>query len=232
MNPYVPYLCCLGIMLWAGLSLPAQDTLRTFDEAWLEARQATREYQYGPEPATAPGIKGDIQIDTQTDTKANAQANTNANTVDEAALERWKWLMYAAIGIGLSGLAWLLFRRVMGRGNRNLTNSTNADLPDPDDIRTFEVEPLLHMALEDGDYRRAVRLQFLGTLQVLTQQHYIDWRQHKTNHDYLLEMPTGQRKAFAELLRAYEYVWYGEFGLSQGQYRRLDRQFQAYLSRL
>ena len=55
-------------------------------------------------------------------------------------------------------------------------------------IETIDVNNLLRTALENSDYRLAIRYQFLLTLQKLSKNDVIQWHFDKTNSDYLNEI--------------------------------------------
>lgn len=197
---------CGGLLCLS--SLLAQDSLRQFDEQALHQRQANEAYRYGPEPLPeAEG--GDISL-------------------EGGALQGWKWAMYILVAGLLITLAVLILRRTLASQGTPTGISTEQSVEAPEDLRSFDVQIPLKRAEAEQNYRLALRLRFLQVLQGLTRQGKIDWQPHKTNHDYLDELPPAQRQAFAALMRPYEFVWYGEFPLSAEQYQRLTRQFEAF----
>lgn len=77
-----------------------------------------------------------------------------------------------------------------------------------------------------GDYRMAVRLHFLSILKQLSDKEKINWRIDKTNHDYYLELSGSEyQQEFFETAYMYEYVWYGDFKISEGEYRLTEDKF-------
>lgn len=90
----------------------------------------------------------------------------------------------------------------------------------PESIAKFE---------HTGDYRSAVRYQFLFILKKLSDKKLISWNPEKTNKDYVAEMKADHLKeAFADLSYIFDYVWYGEFKIEEQSYRKFKDQYQAF----
>lgn len=91
----------------------------------------------------------------------------------------------------------------------------------PENILKFEKE---------RDYRSAVRFQFLFVLKKLSDRKLIDWNAEKTNKDYLAEMKNSeQKKQFRELVRIFDYVWYGEFEINENSYLSFREKFTGFI---
>jgi len=99
----------------------------------------------------------------------------------------------------------------------------------PDNI--FEIDFDLHVsnALKDGDYRMATRLLFLRMLKIMSQKNLLNYSSDKTNMDYLFELNgTKHFKDFATASRNYEYVWYGNFNITQEQFGNMKDSFDKF----
>ncbi|WP_250253646.1 DUF4129 domain-containing protein [Chryseobacterium sp. Marseille-Q3244] len=80
-----------------------------------------------------------------------------------------------------------------------------------------------------GDYRSAVRYQFLFILKKLSDKKLIAWNPEKTNKDYVSELKATQLKnEFFDLSYIFDYVWYGEFNIDEQSYQRFKNQYQAF----
>lgn len=76
------------------------------------------------------------------------------------------------------------------------------------------------------DFRSAVRYQFLNTLKKLADKKLILWNPEKTNQDYLVELKSAELKAdFENLAYIFDYVWYGEFDISENNYTHFQQKF-------
>jgi len=90
----------------------------------------------------------------------------------------------------------------------------------PESIAKFERE---------GDYRSAIRYQFLFVLKKLSDKKSINWNPEKTNKDYVAELKAPHLKNdFSNLSYIFEYVWYGEFSIDEQSYQKFKAQYQAF----
>ena len=136
----------------------------------------------------------------------------------------WRWIIYAVFVVaGVFVVLKLLqvdLTALLGRGPRRVALAYETEA---ENIHEVNFADRLAAAEAAGNLRLAVRLGYLELLKTLTDKALIDWKPDKTNHAYLHELPeTGPlRPAFREILRQFEYVWYGEWPLSAGQYARV-----------
>ncbi|MDC8106488.1 DUF4129 domain-containing protein [Chryseobacterium sp. PTM-20240506] len=90
----------------------------------------------------------------------------------------------------------------------------------PESIAKFEVT---------GDYRSAVRYQFLYVLKKLSDKKLIIWNPEKTNKDYAAELKAEYlKKEFSNLSYIFDYVWYGEFSITEQDYLKFKNQYQTF----
>jgi hypothetical protein len=90
----------------------------------------------------------------------------------------------------------------------------------PESIAKFESK---------GDYRSAVRYQFLFILKKLSDKKHINWNPEKTNKDYVMELKTEHLKNdFSGLSYIFDYVWYGEFTIDEQAYLKFKNQYLAF----
>ncbi len=90
----------------------------------------------------------------------------------------------------------------------------------PESILKFE---------KSGDFRSAVRYQFLFVLKKLSDKKLIAWTPEKTNKDYLAELKAPHLKdKFFQLSYIFDYVWYGEFSISEESYQKFKVQYQSF----
>jgi len=89
-------------------------------------------------------------------------------------------------------------------------------------IFTMNFDEQVAKALDAGNYRVATRLLFLRLLRSMSERNIIQYGVDKTNMDYLFELNnTKYFKAFAQVSRNYEYVWYGNFDIKQDQFMHI-----------
>lgn len=89
-----------------------------------------------------------------------------------------------------------------------------------------DFDALIKTALQHGNYRQAVRYQYLRTLHTLADKNFIELAPDKTNYQYVRELKNrDQQQAFAALTLNYEYVWYGEFNIDKNIYQKIETGF-------
>lgn len=95
-------------------------------------------------------------------------------------------------------------------------------------IEGIDIIKLLTTAIENKDYRLAIRYQFLLTLQKLSKSDIIEWHFDKTNSDYLseIEQPEIQKK-FKQIAYLYDYIWYGEQTIDNNKYTKSVLDFES-----
>jgi hypothetical protein len=85
---------------------------------------------------------------------------------------------------------------------------------------------LIRQALQNGNYRLAVRYQYLRSLHLLAAKNLLELAPDKTNFQYVREISnSNQQNAFAALTLNYEYVWYGEFDIDKNNYQKIEANF-------
>ena len=81
-------------------------------------------------------------------------------------------------------------------------------------------------AERSGDYRLAVRYQFLRKLKLLNDRQAIKFAIDKTNSTYAKEMSAGLRPGFRTIAGHYENVWYGKQLPSVEKYTAIVQDFE------
>ncbi|MCU4176283.1 DUF4129 domain-containing protein [Carboxylicivirga sp. N1Y90] len=75
-------------------------------------------------------------------------------------------------------------------------------------------------------YREATRILFLLALRQLNRQSIIKWNSWKTDREYYYEITNTELKQnFLNVMRHYEYIWFGKFEPSSEQYKKVKNQF-------
>ncbi|MGX1930704.1 hypothetical protein [Flagellimonas sp. 2504JD4-2] len=93
-------------------------------------------------------------------------------------------------------------------------------------IEAVDLDALMHTALQNKDYRLAVRYQFLKVLKLLSQKEIIEWHFEKTNSDYQKEIrETKLQTEFRKASYLYEYIWYGEQFIDEQGYTKTSSRF-------
>jgi hypothetical protein len=96
-----------------------------------------------------------------------------------------------------------------------------------------DFEILIKQAVQTGNYRLAVRYQYLQTLHKLADKNLVELAADKTNYQYVREITNqNYQQDFAALTLNYEYVWYGEFNIDVIIYKRMENNFSQFNSKL
>jgi len=95
-------------------------------------------------------------------------------------------------------------------------------------IESLDLDALLQAALDDKNYRLAIRYHYLRVLKKLSQANIIEWHFDKTNSDYQNEIAKPNLKSgFKEVSYLYDYIWYGEQPIDENSYEKANSSFQS-----
>jgi hypothetical protein len=107
--------------------------------------------------------------------------------------------------------------------------ATDDDETITEDIFAINYQKEIDKAAAQGNYRLAIRLMFLRLLKNMSEKNIIQYKQDRTNFDYLLQLhPTKYYDNFFRITRNYEYSWYGQFEVSEEAYRIIRNDFDHF----
>lgn len=130
--------------------------------------------------------------------------------------------------VGIVGfIVWLFIK--LNIGNRFLKSPDSGEVlmsEDEDIIKRQHIPSLIEDALNNKQYRLAIRYHYLFVLKQLTDAEQIDYEFDKTNTDYLNEITNKNLKTgFTNITRIYDFIWYGNFSITQKDYVKAKAQF-------
>ncbi len=97
-------------------------------------------------------------------------------------------------------------------------------------IQSADFEQLIYEVEKQGDTRQSIRLYYLWLLKDLKGKGLINWLPEKTNTDYLSELRDETlREKFIYLSYLFNYIWYGEFAITDADYVNARKAFLNYL---
>ncbi|MBW2960519.1 DUF4129 domain-containing protein [Mesonia aestuariivivens] len=100
-------------------------------------------------------------------------------------------------------------------------------------IYTEDINQLIEEALQNQQYRLAIRYSYLLVLRELKNKEIIDYQFQKTNHDYLAEIESKSlHLQFEKITKWYDFVWYGDFTISKNDYNIAAKDFSAIKNQL
>ncbi|HOZ86627.1 MAG TPA: hypothetical protein PL029_02660 [Bacteroidia bacterium] len=129
-------------------------------------------------------------------------------------------IIWTVVIVSLIVIARLLAKSGIGkltRANPKLTGFNFNDLTE--DLATINYAQRIAEALSENNFRLAIRWHYLEMLYQLDKQQLIVFAPYKTNIDYRYELKNKNIQAvFTSLSRIYDYVWYGQFVISETEY--------------
>ena len=142
-------------------------------------------------------------------------------------------VQYILIGLGVAGLIYVIIKAagidmagLFRRGARKTSLPYTESL---ENIHEINFDGEIDTAVSQRNFRLAVRLLYLKCLKQLSDRELIHWQIDKTNTAYYYELSNpGQREAFGELTRRFEYIWYGEWVIDEQTFGRVNQSFQQF----
>ncbi len=130
--------------------------------------------------------------------------------------------------IFLGILVWYLFKNNIISKTQTVIGEKREETPD-ENIFAINYQKEIEKAINAANYRFAIRLMFLRLLKNLSQKNIIQYKQEKTNFDYLSQLySTGYYNDFFRLTRNYEYTWYGKFNVSPDAFGIIKKEFENF----
>jgi hypothetical protein len=189
---------------------------RHFDTLELHAYKTNPEYNYENDPKYDSDLWGYI--------KGLISSFIRNLLGDKGADTFWNMFEYALVIMGVIFLLYALARLNRSPVFQKESKDREFDLEEIDEDSSDEkLESILKIALEQSNFRVAVRVQFLKILKLLDQHQIIIWKDFKTNADFASEIESSSLKeSFKELRWVYENIWYGEFAINQDYYNKFE----------
>jgi hypothetical protein len=140
--------------------------------------------------------------------------------------DTFMWVLFGLVLIGL--VVWMLMS-----SNVSLFRRSSAVIaPEEEELENIfetEFDKEIRMAIELKNYRAAVRLMYLQTLRLMADRNIIQYTQEKTNSDYLFQLSgTRYYKDFFRLTRHFDYIWYGEFPVTEPAFQKVRNDFSTF----
>jgi len=151
----------------------------------------------------------------------------------------WSVLGWTLIAIAAIALIFLILK-ILGVPVKGLfifsrsTKVTNLSFSAAQmNIDDQHLEKKLHAFIDAEAYREATRILFILLLKQLNTMKLIKWSTWKTDREYYYELQDQQLKStFLQLIRNYEYIWFGQFSLGKEQFQTVQLQFEDFTNHL
>ncbi len=100
-------------------------------------------------------------------------------------------------------------------------------------LQVVDFERMIDQAENQNEFRLAIRYYYLWLLKKLSKADLIEYDQEKTNLDYQNEIRSQKLKSdFSYTSYLYNYIWYGHFDVTRGQFKQARRAFDKLLKSL
>ena len=197
-------------------------TVRALDQARLERFRQSQEFQYGAEvmPVTNPLV--------QLWQRFWRQVGDWLSQTSYYGF--WRYVFFAFFAVA----AVFVILRLLQIDMAGLFRSKGQRLPvpyaaQPENIHEMNFEQLIAQAVEEQNYRLAIRLHYLRTLKTLTDRDLIRWQPDRTNRSYLSDLQAPPlRQGFEQITTLFEYAWYGHFAVDARQFESTASAFGTF----
>jgi len=126
-------------------------------------------------------------------------------------------------------LLWFLFKNNIISRSKTISDKTVEEEESAENIFDINYQLEIEKAIKAENYRLAIRLMFLRLLKNLSQKNIIQYKQERTNFDYLSQLyTTSYYKEFFRLTRNYEYTWYGKFDVNTETFGIIKNEFENF----
>jgi hypothetical protein len=142
-------------------------------------------------------------------------------------------IFYCIAGLIILFVIYLIVKAIMNKeGKWIFGRSSDTKIIDYSDmeknIHNVNFEKLIQEAMAQGNNRLVIRFYYLWLLKKMTDKSIIEWDIEKTNSDYFLEIKSEKLKEdFSYLSYLYNYIWYGEFELTEDAFTKTRKSFET-----
>ncbi len=143
-------------------------------------------------------------------------------------------LPYIIIGVVIGLIIWLFIRLNPGPSLLGETETPAVYLSDEERlVHSMDLSSLIEAAIKNRDYRLAIRYYYLKLLKRLHQQKLINYEFQKTDSEYLVELKDENfRLPLKRVMRIYDFIWYGNFPVSENEFSMAQDSFRSIESSL
>lgn len=153
------------------------------------------------------------------------------NVGDTKAYETLTYLKYLLFFLVIGAAIYYIVKLILNKEGRWLFSRksqelTEVDLDEVQHIAEADFKKLITTAENDGNYRLAIKYQYLFLLKKMDTSAVISFDSQKTSHDYLLHLEgTAYYTNFSKCAYYYTYIWYGAFEIDTTTYHKAATSF-------
>ena len=117
------------------------------------------------------------------------------------------------------------------KNTKSATKISEKLIYEDEDIHEVDLASLLKQAIDNQNFRLAIRYYYLTSLKGLSNKKIIEYHKDKTNSEYLFEIENpAMRTQFSYLSYVYSYVWYGEFPVDETNFKAAQNKYQSFIN--
>ncbi len=210
------------------------------DNSQIQKWKESREFSYMHYLDSLLRKQKDLRTDTvSVDEKSGSIIRTHPHQLHPSSinliLNSWPlklffWLL-AIIFIAFISYKVFFKNGIFASRKRKIVRTNEEYLKELSEISAYD--NLIAEAENNNEYNLATRYLFLKMLKSLSDNGLIHFTSEKTNKEYLREMEQhNYYDEFHELVRDYEYIWYGKFLINNSRYQKLKEQFHFFNNKL
>lgn len=207
-------------------------------ESYLDKEQSIRESKKGWDlneirrrsKSSRERAKSESKRKRKRNRSAKDKSQSNEGSTMSTGVAGFLKVLGILLVVGLIAYGLYLYLKNRNPGDHQL--NVDAEVS-PNEISKTELEKALDQALNDENYRAAIRVYFLFMMKDLSEKGWIRWEQDKTNSRYLTEMRSRpEYKKFERCVFIYEVVWYGNRNISKSDFLSVEPEYKSLLSEL
>lgn len=218
----------LPINSLAGISVEKDSIIfnqRNFEEKFQDKYNGN-EFQYEPKEVKASDSLWDRFWRAVSRFFENLFSTTDGEAAANGISIFMKILAFAVIAFVVYLIVKIILNKeggwIFSKSSRKIDVTENVE----ENIHTIDFNSIVTSATREKNYRVAVRYYYLWLLKSLSDKNIIEWDIEKTNLDYQREIQNTEiKKNFRFLSYVYEYSWYGEFELTEDDFRKAENAF-------
>jgi len=218
------FVLCFFPVVLLGKDLPidsSQVELKLIDESKIEQIKADKDFLYDRVPPPA-----ETWWEALTRNFWEWFSEMFEDSKISSTWDYFKWVLLFAVVVFIV----LKVFKISFRGIFQSKSETNKIhfIAEDEDINELNFETLIKEAINQKNYKEAIRLSFLQNLKLLTDKDLIIWKVDKTNADYLTELSEETiSNQFKETSMLFEYAWYGDFKLDKSMFDEIIVEFNS-----
>lgn len=221
----------IGIFLL--LLLSAQSSLAAMD--WLSKEPLVMKVNYEPldrEKWEELVDKADYWKNEKEEEKEEKKEPVKYKSMGEMDLG---FLKYVFVGLAILIIVYILLRifaAELFESSKRVNTGKGYTLENLEsNLAEAPLQKLLREAIENHEYKLAVRVYYLIILQSLNERKLIQWHKEKTNASYLNEMRTHINfREFRLITNIFEHIWYGaDLEISSEQFSMIQPAFDDFI---